>query len=174
MASQRLPHPAEPSTTGVDGPADEAERSQPPMDLDSDGLDTARRLQHIEARIDDVARALDHRNSPAASHGSAPRDRDSDPGSLLSRIEALEARAGSYTADVYRPRGSVIHNEATRGLGGPAPESTEIAHLRFQVATLATQLARAEADLSEVQGGRVRRWRHGGHNNAGWRFWRRR
>ena len=173
MASQRLPQPAEPSTTGVDGPAGEAERSQRPMDLDPDGLDPARRLQHIEARIGDIARALDHRNSPAASHGSAPSDSDNEAGSLLSRIEALEARAGSHTADVYRPRGSVIHNETTRELGGSAPESTEIAHLRFQVATLATQLARAEADLSEVQGGRVRRWRHGGHY-AGWRFWRRR
>ncbi len=173
MASRQLPHPAEPSSTGVDGPADEAERSQPPMDLDSEGLDTARRLQHIEARIEDVARALDHRNSPAASHGSPPRDSDSHPRSLLRRVEALEARAEPDTADVYRPRGSVIDNEATRGLGGPAPESTEIAHLRFQVATLATQLARAEADLSEVQGGRVRRWRHSGHY-GGWRFWRRR
>jgi hypothetical protein len=173
MASQRLPHPAEPSTTGVDGSADEAERSRPPMDLEPDGLDTASRLQHIEARIGDIARALDHRSSPAESHGTAPRDSDSHAGSLLSRIEALEARVGSYAADVYRPRGSVIHNEATRGPGGSAPESTEIAHLRFQVATLATQLARAEADLGEVRGGRVRRWRHGGHN-AGWRFWRRR
>ena len=173
MASQRLPHPAESSTTGVDGSADEAERSQPPMDLHPDGPDTARRLQQIEARIDDIARALDHSNSPAASHGSVSRDSESHPGSLLSRIDALEARVGSHTADVYRPRGSVMHNEATRGLAGSAPESTEIAHLRFQVATLATQLARAEADLSEVRGGHVRRWRHGGHN-AGWRFWRRR
>ena len=173
MASQRLPHPAESSTTSVDGPADEAERSQPPMDLHPDGLDTAHRLQDIEARIDDIARALEHRNSPAASHGSAPRDGDNRPGSLVTRIEALEAQVGSSTADVYRPRGAVIHNEATRGPGGPAPESTEIAHLRFQVATLATKLAQAEVDLSEVQGGRVRRWRHGGHN-AGWRFWRRR
>ncbi len=173
MASQRVPHPAESSTTGVDGPADEAERSRPPMDSDPDGLDTARRLQHIEARIGDIARALDHPHSTAASHDDAPRDSDSHTGSLLSRIEALEAQAGSNTADVYRPRGSVIHHEVTRGLGGSASESTEIAHLRFQVATLATQLARAEADLSEVQGGRVRRWRHGGHN-ARWRFWRRR
>ncbi len=172
MASERPPHPAESSATGVDGPANEAERPQPPMDLHTDGLDTARRLQHIEARIDDVARVLEH-NSRAASLGSAPRDSDNSPGSLLSRIQALEARVGSYTVDVYRPRGSVIHDEATRGLDGPAPESTEIAHLRFQVATLATQLARAEADLSEIQGGRVRRWRHGGRY-AGWRFWRRR
>ncbi len=130
MASQRLPHPAESSTTGVDGPADEAESSQPPTDLHPDGLDTARRLQHIEARIGDIARALEHRNSPTASHGGAPRDSD-HPGSLMSRIEALEARIGSHPADVYRPRGSVIHNEATRGPGGPASESTEIAHLRF-------------------------------------------
>ena len=172
MASQRLPHPGESSTTGVDGPADEAERSQPPMELHTDGLDTARRFQHIEARIDDVARVLEH-NSRAASHGSAPRVNANSPGNLLSRIEALEARVGSYTADVYRPRGSVIHNDAARGPGGPAPESTEIAQLRFQVATLATQLAQAQADLGEVPGGRVRRWRHGGHS-AGWRFWRRR
>ncbi len=172
MASERLPHPAESSATGVDGPADEAERPQPPMDLHTDGLDTARRLQHIEARIDDVARVLEH-NSRAASLGSAPRDNDNSPGGLLSRIQALEARVGSYTADVYRPPGSVIHNDATRGPGGLAPEPPEIAQLRFQVATLATQLAQAQADLSEVQGGRVRRWRHGGHN-TGWRFWRRR
>ena len=173
MASQRLPHPAESSTTGVDGPADGAEGPQPPMDLHLDGPDTAHRLQHIEARMDDIARALEHRNSPAASHGSAPRDSDNHPGSLMSRIETLEAQVGAYTADVYRPRGSVIHNEATRAPGGSAPESTEIMHLRFQVATLATQLAQAHADLSEVQGGRVRRWRHGGRY-AGWRFWRRR
>ena len=171
MASQRLPHPGESSTTGVDGPADEAERSQPPMELHTDGLDTARRLQHIEARIDDVARVLEH-NSRAASPGSAPRVNANSPGNLLSRIEALEAQVGSYTADVYRPRGSVIHNDA-RGPGGSALESTEIAQLRFQVATLATQLAQAQADLSEIPGGRVRRWRHGGHN-TGWRFWRRR
>ena len=173
MASKRLPHAAESSTTSVDGSADETERPQPPTDSHPDGIGTARRLQHIEARIDDIARALDHRNPPAANPDSAPRDSDNSPGSLLSRIEALEARVGSDTADVYRPRGSVIHNEATRALGGPAPGSTEIAHLRFQVATLATQLAQAHADLSAVQGGRVRRWRHGGRH-AGWRFWRRR
>ncbi len=173
MASQRLPHPAESSTTGVDGSADETEWPQPPMDLRPDETDTARRLQHIEARIDDVARALDHRNSPAASPDSAPRDSDNLPGSLLSRIEALEAQVGSYAVDVYRPRGSVIHHEVTPGPGGSAPESTEITHLRFQVATLAAQLAEAQADLSEVRGGRVRRWRHGARH-AGWRFWRRR
>ena len=172
MASQRLPHPAESSTTDVDGPADGAERSQPPMDLHPDGPETAHRLQHIEARIDDIARALEHRNSPAASHASAPRDSDNRPGSLLSRIEALEAQFGSDTADVYRPRGSVIHKEATWGPGGSAPESTEITHLRFQVATLSTRLAQAEADLGETRRGRVRRWRHGGRY-AGWRFWRR-
>ncbi len=122
MASQRLPHPAESSTTGVDGSADEAERSQPPMDLHTDGLDTTRRLQHIEARIDDIARAIEHRNSPASSHGSASQDSDNNPGSLLSRIDALETRVGSHTADVYRPRGSVIHDATTRGLGGSAPE----------------------------------------------------
>ena len=173
MASQRLPHPAESSTTGVDGSTDEADRSQPPMDLHPDGPYAAHRLQHIESRIDDIARALEHRNSPAAGQGSVPRDSDNHRGSLLSRIETLEAHVRSYTADVYRPRGSVIHNEATPGPGRSAPESTEIAHLRFQVATLATRLAQAEADLSEVQGGRVRRWRRSGRY-AGWRFWRRR
>ena len=174
MASERLPHPAESSTTGVDGPADETERAQPPMDVRLDGLDTAHRLQDIEARMDDITRALEHRDSPAASHGSAPRDSDNHPGSLMSRIETLEAQVGSYTADVYRRRGAVIHNEVTGDPGGPGPESpTEITHLRFQVATLATRLAQAEADLSEGQGGRVRRWRRGGHN-AGWRFWSRR
>ena len=173
MASQRLPHPPESSTTSVDRSADETERPQPPMDLHPDGLDAARTLQHIEARIDDIARALDPRNASAAGSDAAPRDSDNHPGSLLSRIEALEAQVGSDTADVYRPRGSVIHDEAAQGPGGPALESTEITHLRFQVATLATQLARAQADLSTVDGGRVRRWRHGGRY-AGWRFWRRR
>ena len=80
MASERLPHPAESSTTGVDGPADETERAQPPMDVRLDGLDTAHRLQDIEARMDDITRALEHRDSPAASHGSAPRDSDKPPG----------------------------------------------------------------------------------------------
>ena len=173
MASQRLPDPPESSTTGVEGSADETERPQPPTDLRPDGLDTARRLQHIEARIDDIARVLDHRNSPEASPDSTPQGSDNNPGGLLSRIDALEAHVGSYTADVYRPRGSVIHNEATGALGGSAPESTEIAHLRFQAATLAAQLAQAHADLSALQGGRVRRWRHGGRY-AWWRFWRRR
>ena len=173
MASQQLPHPAESSTATVDGAADEAGRSQPPTELHADTLDTAHKLQHMEARVDDIARALEHRNSSTEGHGKAPGDRDNHPGSLLSRIEALEAQVGSYTADVYRRRSLVIHNEATRAPAGSPPESTEITHLRFQVATLATRLAQAEADLGGVQGGRVRRWKHGSRY-AGWRFWRRR
>ena len=173
MASQRLHKPAESSAAVVDGSADQAGRSEPPTELHPDALDTAHKLQHIEARIDDIARALEHRNSSAAGHGDAPRDLDNHPGSLLSRIEAFESQVGSHTADVYRRRSSVIQNEATPGPAGSAPESTEITHLRFQVATLATRLAQAEADLNGVQGGRVRRWRHGSRY-AGWRFWRRR
>ncbi len=173
MASQRLPHPAQSSTTGAESPADGVEPSQPPMDSRPDGLDTAHRLQHIEARIDEITRALEHNKAPSASHGDAPPDSDNVRGSLMSRIEALEAQVGSYTANVYRRQGSVIHNEVTQGPGESAPESTEVMRLRFQVASLANQLAQAEAGLSELQGGHVRRRRHGG-GSAVWRFWRRR
>lgn len=140
------------------------------------GSDPIPRLDELEAQVAGITRKI--KEDGANGHDYAGPDDEAQwegTTSLRARVEALENRAGGYSQGDQTP--SSAGNST--GTSRPDDSSThrdrdEVEQLRFHVATLASQLARAEAVLKEVQGTRVRRWRRSGHSRPIWMFWRRR
>ena len=104
----------------------------------------------------------DEESTTSASVDLSRRDGWPETGTLVERIEALEkglAVSSRDDAGAAGDEGSFRHRDA------------EIAQLRLKSASLASQLANANKQLSEIQGTRLRRGSRRPHHRPTWRFW---
>ena len=130
------------------------------------------RIRQLEVQIEGLKRQVRDISSGANSP---------DTSGLLARIEALErmsliARMDSLENRVAGSPESERPGDSGRPGRDDAPlrqYDDEIAQLRFQIATLATQLARAEGQLKQVNGTRPGRRNLSRHSSSKWKFWRR-
>ena len=132
------------------------------------------RICHLEDHIKEIAkRLLESLPHGGTSHEQAHQGRANDVTSLVARIEALETDVAGSSERMHQPGGANDTREpSNEDSPSPSQRDDEVAQLRFQVASLGSQLAHAEEQLNEVKRTRVRR-RSSRRHRSKWKFWRR-
>ena len=133
------------------------------------------RIGQLEAQINRLTRR--HQQSTADAHGpSEPVDEDqaSVMRVVLPKIEDMERKLGTSpvkasSLDIAGDSTAIPNQDQSYS----QRRDDEIAQLRFQIASLATKLARTEGRLKQVDALRAGRRVRNGHRPV-WKFWRRR
>jgi chromosome segregation ATPase len=140
-------------------------------------MDLLDRMAALEGRLAEGVGAKDGHAGPVheTSEYSAFQTRIDalERWSLLGRIEELEGKMHGPSAESASDKINSSSSAAARAQTRVLDRSNEIAELRFQIANLATQLSKAEAQLKQVYESRRLRKGKSGDSRAGWQIWRR-
>ncbi len=95
-----------------------------------------------------------------------------DLAGILNRMQAIEKQLGTLTTNTtgYDSRfGTGV--ASSRGRSNLKQSDPNTAQLRLQINSLASQLARTEEQLSEINGTPVRRRGRSNRSTSRWKFW---